>query len=91
MLYSFVFELFLSLYCLGRIFFVVTCVFKWYLNDLKHNINFCIFGLAVLEYYHAHLEPLVQYSYLRTDVFQAFREIGNGILFIILIEQSMVS
>ncbi|CAB4007936.1 Hypothetical predicted protein [Paramuricea clavata] len=44
---------------------------------------------AVLEYYHAHLEPLVQYSYLRTDVFQAFREIGNGVLFIILIEQSM--
>ena len=32
----------------------------------------------------------MQYSYLRTDVFQAFREIGNGILFINLIEQSMV-
>ncbi|XP_046852032.1 cytoplasmic FMR1-interacting protein 2-like isoform X2 [Xenia sp. Carnegie-2017] len=44
---------------------------------------------AVLEYYHAHLEPLVQYRELRTDVCQSFREIGNGILFVILIEQSM--
>lgn len=41
---------------------------------------------GVLEYYHASLEPIMQYSYLRTDVFQGFREIGNTILFCLQLE-----
>lgn len=41
---------------------------------------------GVLEYYHASLEPIMQYPYLRTDVFQGFREIGNAILFCLQLE-----
>ncbi|XP_066016984.1 cytoplasmic FMR1-interacting protein 2 [Pocillopora verrucosa] len=41
---------------------------------------------GVLEYYHASLEPIMQYPYLRTDVFQGFREIGNAILFCVQLE-----
>ena len=33
----------------------------------------------------------MQYPYLRTDVFQGFREIGNSILFCLLIETFLVN
>ncbi|KAK2551270.1 Cytoplasmic FMR1-interacting protein 2 [Acropora cervicornis] len=46
---------------------------------------------GVLEYYHASLEPIMQYSYLRTDVFQGFREIGNTILFCLQLENFLVN
>ena len=46
---------------------------------------------GVLEYYHASLEPIMQYPYLRTDVFQGFREIGNAILFCLQLEGFLVS
>ena len=46
---------------------------------------------GVLEYYHANLEPIMQYPVLRTDVFQGFREIGNAILFCLLIETFLVN
>ena len=33
---------------------------------------------------------MIQYPDLRTEVFQSFREIGNAIVFCLLIEQSLV-
>ena len=55
--------------------------------------NFFLFlpPKGVLEYYHASLEPIMQYPYLRTDVFQGFREIGNAILFCVQLEGFLVS
>ncbi|KAK2176605.1 hypothetical protein NP493_652g01000 [Ridgeia piscesae] len=44
---------------------------------------------GVLGYYHAQLNDMVQYPDLRTEVFQSFREIGNAILFCMLVEQSL--
>ena len=51
---------------------------------------FLPFFSGVLEYYHASLEPIMQYPYLRTDVFQGFREIGNAILFCLQLESFLV-
>lgn len=42
-------------------------------------------------YFQAQLNDLIQYPDLRTEVFQSFREIGNAILFCLLVEQSLVS
>eukprot|EP00794_Sanderia_malayensis_P007099 gene7099-7902_t len=44
---------------------------------------------GVLEYYNANLENIMHYGELRTEVFQAFREVGNVILFCLLIEQEL--
>ncbi|XP_070552583.1 cytoplasmic FMR1-interacting protein 2-like isoform X2 [Ptychodera flava] len=44
---------------------------------------------GVLGYYHAHLEPIIQYAELKTDVFQSFREVGNAVLFCLLVEQAL--
>ncbi len=46
---------------------------------------------GVLGYYHAQLNDMIQYPDLRTEVFQSFREIGNAIIFCLLVEQSLVS
>ena len=46
---------------------------------------------GVLAYYHAQLNDMIQYPDLRTEVFQGFREIGNAILFCMLLEQALVS
>ena len=46
---------------------------------------------GVLEYYNANLENIMHYGELKTEVFQAFREAGNVIVFCLLIEQEMVS
>ena len=46
--------------------------------------------IGVLEYYNANLENVMHYGELKTDVFQAFREVGNVIVFCLLIEQEMV-
>ena len=45
----------------------------------------------MLGYYHAQLNDMIQYPDLRTEVFQSFREIGNAIIFCMLVEQSLVS
>jgi len=45
---------------------------------------------GVLGYYHANLKDLLMYSDLRTVVFQAFREVGNAILFCLHLEQNLV-
>jgi cytoplasmic FMR1 interacting protein len=45
---------------------------------------------GVLSYYHAQLNDMIQYPDLRTEVFQTFREVGNAIIFCLLIEQALV-
>ena len=42
-------------------------------------------------YYQAQLAELIQYPDMRTEVFQLFREVGNAILFCMLVEQALVS
>lgn len=44
---------------------------------------------GVLNYYLAQLNSIIQYPDLRTEIFQTFREIGNAILFCLLVEQSL--
>ncbi|KAK3742408.1 hypothetical protein QZH41_020714 [Actinostola sp. cb2023] len=44
---------------------------------------------GVLCYYHAKLEAINQYSVLRVNVFQGFGEIGNAVLFTLLMETMM--
>lgn len=44
---------------------------------------------GVMGYYQAQLNDLIQYPDLRTEVFQSFREVGNAILFCMLVEQSL--
>jgi cytoplasmic FMR1 interacting protein len=43
----------------------------------------------VLGYYHAQLNDIVMYPDARTELFHIFREIGNIILFCILMEQAL--
>ena len=59
--------------------------------QINFGAFFPLFLPGVLEYYHASLEPIMQYPYLRTDVFQGFREIGNAILFCLQLEGFLVS
>ena len=68
----------------------------WYQCTVDTYICNCFtyflpFFAGVLEYYHASLEPIMQYPYLRTYVFQGFREIGNAILFCLQLEGFLVS
>ncbi|XP_059150444.1 cytoplasmic FMR1-interacting protein-like isoform X1 [Physella acuta] len=44
---------------------------------------------GVMGYYQAQLGDLIQYPDLRTEVFQSFREIGNAVLFCLLVEQAL--
>lgn len=44
---------------------------------------------GVLEYYQAQLRDIIQYPELKTEMFQSFREVGNAIIFCLLIEQSL--
>lgn len=46
---------------------------------------------GVMGYYQAQLADLIQYPDLRTEVFQSFREVGNALLFCMLVEQALVS
>lgn len=43
----------------------------------------------MLSYYQAHLVDIVQYPDARTEFFQLFRELGNSIVFCLLIEQAL--
>jgi cytoplasmic FMR1 interacting protein len=43
----------------------------------------------VLSYYQAHLVDIVQYPDARTEFFQLFRELGNSVIFCLLIEQAL--
>ncbi|XP_039954773.1 cytoplasmic FMR1-interacting protein [Bactrocera neohumeralis] len=50
----------------------------------------CEYGSpGVLSYYQAHLTDIVQYPETKTDLFQSFRELGNCIIFCLLIEQAL--
>ncbi|XP_066917897.1 cytoplasmic FMR1-interacting protein 2-like isoform X2 [Clytia hemisphaerica] len=42
---------------------------------------------GVLEFYNANLESIMQYRDLKTEVFQAFREVGNIIIFCLQVEE----
>ncbi|XP_071124775.1 cytoplasmic FMR1-interacting protein 2-like isoform X1 [Mytilus edulis] len=44
---------------------------------------------GVMGYYQAQLNDMIQYPDLRTEVFQSFREVGNSVLFFMLIEQAL--
>lgn len=44
---------------------------------------------GVLEYYQAQLKDVIQFPDVKTAMFQSFREMGNAILFCMLIEQSL--
>lgn len=46
---------------------------------------------GVLVYYYDQLSDIMQYPELRTEMFQSFREVGNAILFCLMIEESLVS
>ena len=61
----------------------VSVVLGYYLT-----VSLCVSG--VLGYYHAQLNDMIQYPDLRTEVFQSFREIGNAVIFTLLVEQALV-
>lgn len=44
---------------------------------------------GVLEYYQVQLKHVIQFPDVKTAMFQSFREIGNAIIFCMLIEQSL--
>lgn len=44
---------------------------------------------GVLEFYQHQLKDIIEYSELKTLVFQNFREVGNSILFCLMIEQNL--
>ncbi|OQV18248.1 Cytoplasmic FMR1-interacting protein [Hypsibius exemplaris] len=44
---------------------------------------------GILNYYFAQLQDIIQYPELRTEMFQSFREVGNVILFCLMMEQSL--
>ena len=47
-------------------------------------------SIGVLQYYQHQLRDVIQYPDVKTEIFQSFREIGNALLFCLLIEQSLV-
>ena len=46
---------------------------------------------GILGFYQSQLDDMVQFPDLRTVVFQAFREVGNAVLFTLHLEQALVS
>ena len=74
----------------SALFFSFISPTNWYSIDGVWWNSFTTLLSGVLEYYHASLEPIMQYPYLRTDVFQGFREIGNAILFCLQLESFLV-
>ena len=63
-------------------------------NQAQLNVNHILHGflyvVGVMGYYQAQLNELIQYPDMRTEVFQIFREVGNAIVFCMLIEQALV-
>ncbi len=45
---------------------------------------------GILEFFHHQLKDIIEYAELKTDVFQSLREVGNAVLFCLLIEQALV-
>ena len=48
-----------------------------------------LYTTGVFGFYLAQLAPVVQYKDLRTDVFQAFKELGNSVIFALLLEKAL--
>ncbi|KAA0203936.1 hypothetical protein HAZT_HAZT009288 [Hyalella azteca] len=46
-------------------------------------------SVGVLGFYQAHLQDIISYADARTELFHQFREMGNALLFCLLIEQSL--
>ncbi|MGH0116615.1 UNVERIFIED_CONTAM: hypothetical protein FKN15_012210 [Acipenser sinensis] len=46
---------------------------------------------GILEFFHHQLKDIIEYAELKTDVFQSLREVGNTILFCLLIEQALLA
>lgn len=46
--------------------------------------------LGTFEYFAAHLKPLITYPALKSDVLQAFREVGNVVLTVKALEDVLV-
>lgn len=44
---------------------------------------------GVVSYFNAQLNDIINYSELRTELFQHFRELGNAVLFCMLLEQAL--
>ncbi|XP_029439479.1 cytoplasmic FMR1-interacting protein 2 isoform X2 [Rhinatrema bivittatum] len=44
---------------------------------------------GILEFFHHQLKDIIEYAELKTDVFQSLREVGNAVLFCLLIEQAL--
>lgn len=44
---------------------------------------------GVFGFYLAQLAPVIQYKDLRTDVFQSFKELGNSVIFALLLEKAL--
>ncbi|RDD41868.1 Cytoplasmic FMR1-interacting protein 2 [Trichoplax sp. H2] len=54
-----------------------------------HLPRFDYGSAGVLDYYHAQLKDILQYRELKMDVFQQFREIGNSVVFCMMIDQAL--
>lgn len=59
------------------------------LDLAERQIVACVF-VGILEFFHHQLKDIIEYAELKTDVFQSLREVGNAILFCLLIEQALV-
>lgn len=59
------------------------------LGSAWHQVVICFFP-GILEFFHHQLKDIIEYAELKTDVFQSLREVGNAILFCLLIEQALV-
>ncbi|KAI2656873.1 Cytoplasmic FMR1-interacting protein 2 [Labeo rohita] len=56
----------------------------------RSSENLGLVRKSILEFFHHQLKDIIEYAELKTDVFQSLREVGNAILFCLLIEQALV-
>ena len=63
---------------------------SYHILYINQPIVFFRYCLGVMEFYQAKLKEIIQYPDLKMEVFQIFREVGNAILFCLLLEQAMV-
>lgn len=57
-------------------------------GSINYGVSVSLTG--ILEFFHHQLKDIIEYAELKTDVFQSLREVGNAILFCLLIEQALV-
>lgn len=60
------------------------------LRDVVKLPRFDYGSIGILGFYQSELDDMVQFPDLRTVVFQAFREVGNALLFTLHLEQALV-